>query len=54
MIDDNTIFKKLVTKILLKLNKSLFLRNINKANELNHDEIVVAMGIIMKPIYLKK
>ena len=29
-------------------------KKINKSNELNHDEIVVAIGIIINPILLKK
>ena len=40
-------------KILLKLNKSLFLKKRNNTIELNQDEIVVAIGIIIKPTDLK-
>tara|TARA_X000000368_G_C22515119_1_gene486651 strand:+ start:349 stop:528 length:180 start_codon:yes stop_codon:yes gene_type:complete len=37
----------------LKLNKSFFLRKINNNIELNHEDIVVAIGIIINPILLK-
>ena len=40
--------------MLLNLNRSLFLKKINNINELNQDEIVVAIGIIIKPKLLKK
>ena len=33
----------------LKLNKFLFFKNKNKIIKLNHDEIVVAIGIIINP-----
>ena len=41
-------------KILLKLNKSLFFKKRNNNRELNQDETLVAIGIIIKPILLKK
>ena len=40
--------------MLLKLNKFFFFRNKNRTIVLNHEEIVVAIGIIIKPIDLKK
>ena len=51
--DVNTIFKSLIKKIWLNLNKLLFLRKINSNKELNQEEMEVAMGIIIKPISLK-
>ena len=60
-LNKNEIFKKsskilknLLINILLKLNKFLFFKNINKKTKLNHEEIVVAIGMIIKPIDLKK
>ena len=41
-------------KIKLKLNKFFFFKKINKKIALNQDDIVVAIGIIIKPICLKK
>ena len=41
-------------KIRLKLKKLSFLKKINNKNALNQDEIVVAIGMIIKPICLKK
>ena len=38
---------------LLKLNNLLFLRTKNKIIKLNHEEIVVAIGMMIKPIKLK-
>jgi len=46
--------KNRFTKISLKLNKFLCRKNKNKTIVLNHEEIVVAMGIIINPIDLKK
>tara|TARA_B110000858_G_C17379545_1_gene283182 strand:+ start:200 stop:373 length:174 start_codon:yes stop_codon:yes gene_type:complete len=40
--------------IKLKLNKLFILRKINNKIALNQDDIDVAMGIIIKPISLKK
>jgi hypothetical protein len=53
IIEAKTIFKNLTKKILLNLNKFLFFKQINNIIELNHDEIEVAIGIIIKPIFLK-
>ena len=53
-IEANTIFISLLIKIKLKLNKFLCFRKINKVIALNQEEIVVAIGIIKKPISLKK
>ena len=52
-IDANKIFENLTKKVLFKLNKSLFLRKIKSKTALNQDEIVVAIGIIIKPMLLK-
>ena len=38
----------------LRLNKFFVLRKINNKIALNQDDIVVAIGIIMNPISLKK
>ena len=38
----------------LKLNKFFVFRKINNKMALNQDDIVVAIGIIMNPISLKK
>ena len=53
MIDEKIILTKLIENFLLNLNKFLFFKKKNKTKELNHEEIVVAMGIIIKPILLK-
>ena len=53
IIDTKIIFVNLIKNILLNWNKSLFFKKINNNIELNHDEIVVAIGIIIKPILLK-
>ena len=53
MIDEKTILINLLKKIELNLNKFLSFKRINNINELNQDEIVVAIGIIMKPMLLK-
>ena len=39
--------------ILLKYNNPLFLRKTNSINELNQEEIVVAIGMIINPTSLK-
>ena len=52
-IDAKIILKNLNIKILLKLNRHLFFNKINNNKPLNQDEIVVAIGIIIKPILLK-
>ena len=52
-IEAKIILKNFEKKILLNLNKFLFLKKRNKTTELNQDEIVVAMGIIIKPMLLK-
>jgi len=38
---------------LLKVKRFLFFKKTNNNNPLNQDEIVVAIGIIIKPISLK-
>ena len=53
-IDAIRILTNLSIKIKLKLNKFFFLSKINKNIALNQDDIVVAIGIIIKPISLKK
>ena len=50
----NKILKNLFIKIRLKLKKLSFLKKANKSKTLNKDEMVVAIGIIIKPICLKK
>jgi len=53
-IEENVILKNLKIKILLKLNNLSFFKKINKTHTLNHEETVVAIGIIIKPIESKK
>ena len=48
------ILKNLLIKSKLKLNNFLYLSTKNKTIALNHEDIVVAIGIIKKPISLKK
>ena len=45
---------KLTKNSSLNWNKFLNLKKINRIIELNHEEIVVAMGIIINPTLLKK
>ena len=52
-MDAQVILKNCFRKISLNLKKFFFLRKINKIIELNQDEIVVAIGIIIKPTVLK-
>ena len=52
-MDAQVILKNRLGKTSLNLKKFFFLRKINKIIELNQDEIVVAIGIIIKPIVLK-
>ena len=51
--DENDILINLIIKISLNLNRSLFFRKINNNIELNQEEILVAIGIIIKPLLLK-
>ena len=44
----------LIIKTKLKLNKFFVFRNMNNKIALNQDDIVVAIGIIIKPTSLKK
>ena len=53
-IDAKDILKNLIKNVLLNWNKDLFFKYTNNIIELNHDEIVVAIGIIINPIDLKK
>ena len=53
-IDAIKILMNLSIKIKLKLNRFFFLSKINKNIALNQEDIVVAIGIIIKPISLKK
>ena len=53
-IEAKTIFKNFKKNILLNVNNFFFLKKINNKIELNHDDIDVAIGIIIKPILLKK
>ena len=54
MIDAKIILTNCLKKVSLNSNKLLFFKQINNIKELNHEDIVVAMGIIIKPISLKK
>ena len=54
MIEENNILINLETKTKLKLKKLSFFKKINNKIELNHEEIVVAIGIIINPTFLKK
>ena len=47
------IFKNLIRNIALKEKRSLFFKKINNKIAFSHDEIVVAIGIIINPIRLK-
>ena len=53
MIEAIIILKNLMINILLKQNNPLFLRKTNSKNELNQEEIVVAIGMIINPTSLK-
>jgi len=53
-IDAIKILMNLSIKIKLKLNRFFFLSKINKNIALNQEDIVVAIGMIIKPISLKK
>ena len=44
------IFKNLIRNIALKEKRSLFFKKINNKIAFSHDEMVVAMGIIINPI----
>ena len=48
-----TMLKNLTKKSLLKSNKFLFFKVTNKIIELNHEETLVAIGIMINPISLK-
>ena len=54
MIEENNILINLETKTKLKLKKLSFFKKINNKIELNHEETVVAIGIIINPTFLKK
>jgi DNA polymerase elongation subunit (family B) len=47
------IFTSLTKNILLKEKRSLFFKKTKSNIALNHDEIVVAIGIMINPISLK-
>ena len=53
-IEENNILKNFDINSELKLKKLSFFRKINKKIELIHEEIVVAIGIIINPTSLKK
>tara|TARA_Y100000816_G_scaffold250778_1_gene200899 strand:+ start:489 stop:713 length:225 start_codon:yes stop_codon:yes gene_type:complete len=53
-IEDSNILKSFDIKSELKLKKLSFLRKINSKIEFIHEEIVVAIGIIINPTFLKK
>ena len=50
-MDEKHILGNLYIKTLLKIKKFFFLEKIYKIIALNHDDIEVAMGIIIKPIF---
>ena len=52
--EDNKILINLFINTKLKLNKLFIFKKINNKITLNQDDIVVAIGIIMNPISLKK
>ena len=54
IITEKTILINLEKKIKLNLNKFSLFKKINNKIELNQDDIVVAIGIIINPIFLKK
>ena len=53
MAADIIILINLFKNTLLKLNKLSFFKKKNNTIQLNQDDIVVAIGIIIKPIWLK-
>ena len=52
-IEAKDIFINFIKNDLLKLNKFLLVKKMNRIIALNHDEIVVAIGIIINPTSLK-
>ena len=52
-IEAKNILINFIKNIPLKRNKLLWYKQINKNIELTHEEIVVAIGIIIKPMLLK-
>ena len=54
IVEAAKILTNLSIKIKLKLNKFFLFNKINKKIAFNQEDIEVAMGIIMKPISLKK
>jgi len=54
IVEENNILKNLETKTKLKLKKLYFFKKINNKIELNHEDMVVAIGIIINPTFLKK
>ena len=54
IIEEHNILKNLEINTKLKLKKLSFFKKINNKIELNHEEIVVAIGIIINPTFLKK
>ena len=51
IITEKIILKNLEKKIKLNLNKFSFFKKINSKIELNQEDIVVAIGIIINPIF---
>ena len=51
IITEKIILINLEKKIKLNLNKFSFFKKINSKIELNQDDIVVAIGIIINPIF---
>tara|TARA_B100000780_G_scaffold64784_1_gene42457 strand:- start:3 stop:308 length:306 start_codon:yes stop_codon:yes gene_type:complete len=54
IVEATKIFINLSIKVRLKLNIFSFFNKINKRIAFNQEDIVVAMGMIIKPISLKK
>ena len=53
-IEENNILKNFDINSELKLKKLSFFRKINNKIQFNQDDKLVAIGIIMKPTFLKK
>ena len=54
IIEENKILKNLEINTKLKLKKLSFFKKINNKIELNQEEMVVAIGMIINPTFLKK
>ena len=54
IIEEHNILKNLEINTKLKLKKLSFFKKINNKIELNQEEMVVAIGMIINPTFLKK